>query len=236
MRNLLITTFGEYNHVNKWTDGERNFDVALINYDFHEEPNDLIGKCVYLDSFFTFKFPGIYQTLWNDLWLLEYDYFFMPDEDIDISCEDINKLFDKAKTLNLDLCCPSIEKSDNSFPSWDLFVHKDDLDFIPTSFVEIMCPMFSRYGLTQVFETFPKSNSGWGLDLVWPKLIGNNGNNIGVVNSIIARHTRRIAKGTLYQDLQRKRISPYREKRKLMDEYHASSAILEGLTNHYKLL
>jgi hypothetical protein len=69
---------------------------------------------------------------------------------------------------------------------------------------------------------------------VWPKLIGNNGNNIGVVNSIIARHTRRIAEGTLYKDLQRKRISPYREKRQLMAEHGVSNAILDGLTNHYK--
>jgi hypothetical protein len=165
--------------------------------------------------------------------LINYDYFFMPDDDIDISCEEINLLFNKAMTLNLDLCCPSIEKSNISYPSWDLFVHKDDMDFIPTSFVEIMCPVFSRYALTQVFETFNKSQSGWGLDLVWPKLIGNNGNNIGVVNSIVARHTRKITGGTLYKDLQRKAISPFTEKRRMMAEYKVNSSILEGLKNHY---
>ena len=85
-----------------------------------------------------------------------YDFFFMPDEDIDISAENISMLFRKAMTLNLDLCCPSIEKSDISFPSWDLFVHKEDMDFIPTNFVEVMCPLFSRYALGRVFETFKK--------------------------------------------------------------------------------
>jgi hypothetical protein len=218
MKNLLITTFGEYNHLEHWLNGDRNFDVALVNYDYHEHPCNLIAKCVYLDSFHTFKYPGIYEMFADEATLLDYDYFFMPDEDIKLSCEDINKLFDKAKTLNLDLCCPSIEQSDESFPSWKLFIH-EDTDFVATNFVEVMCPLFSRSALPKCLETFNKSHSGWGLDIVWPKLIGDNHNNIGVVHSIIAKHTRKISSGSLYPDLQRKRISPYSEKRKLMVEY-----------------
>jgi hypothetical protein len=59
MKNLLITTFGEYNHVAKWLNGEPNFQVALINYDYHDDPCDLVGKCIFLDTFFTFKFPVV---------------------------------------------------------------------------------------------------------------------------------------------------------------------------------
>lgn len=219
MKNLLITTFGEYNHLDKWLNGNRNFDVALINYDYHDHPCNLIAKCVWLDTFATFKFPGIYVAFKDDRSLFDYDYFFMPDEDIAISCEDINKLFDKARTLNLDLCCPSIEQSDESFPSWKLFVHEEERDLVTTNFVEVMCPVFSKRALIECIETFKQSHSGWGLDIVWPKLIGDTKSNIGVIHSIVAKHTRRIASGTLYADLQRKRISAYAEKRKLMRTY-----------------
>ena len=219
MKNLLITTFGEYNHVDHWLNGNRNFDVALINYDYHEHRGTLIGDCVYLDSFHTFKYPGIYDALWDEPSLLKYDYFFMPDEDIKLSCESINTLFDKARTLNLDLCCPSIEQSDESFPSWKIFIHESGREFVATNFIEVMCPLFSKYALSQCLDTFRKSQSGWGLDIVWPKLIGDNGSNIGVIHSVVAQHTRRITGGSLYKDLQRKRISPFSEKRKLIVEY-----------------
>jgi len=233
MRNLLITTFGEYNHVKSWLNGNRNFDVALINYDFHEHSGKLVGDCVYLDSFATFKYPGIYEVLWSEPRLLKYDYYFMPDEDILLSCGDINTLFDKARTLNLDICCPSIKNSSESFPSWDCFVHIDAMDFVATKFIEVMCPVFSKHALSKCLDTFQKSQSGWGLDLVWPKLVHNNGSNIGVIHSVVAKHTRKIAGGTLYQDLQRQRIQPAGEKRKLMQEYGVNSSILEGLTNQY---
>lgn len=223
MKNLLITTFGEYNHIDSWLDGERNYDVALINYDYHEVPSDLIGKCIYLDSFHTFKYPGLWDALWDEPRLLRYDYFFMPDEDILLTSGDINTLFDKMRTLNLDLAQPSIERSDISFPSWELFVHKEGLDIVMTNFVEVMCPLFSRSALGKCLETFKKSQSGWGLDLVWPHLIGDTGNNIAVINSVVAKHTRKIKEGELYLELERKRISPSRERRQLMQEYGVKS-------------
>jgi hypothetical protein len=223
MKNLLITTVGEYNLLYKWMDGERNFDIALVNYDFHEVPSTLCSHLVWYDEFQTFKYPGIYQMFWDDPNLLKYDYFFMPDEDIDISCGDINNLFNKARTMNFDLCCPSIEKSDTSFPSWEVFVTKPFIDIALVNFIEVMCPVFSQKALKKCLDTFRKSQSGWGIDLVWPKLIGDNGNNIAVIHSIVAKHTRPIASGTLYADLQRKRISPSREKRQIMTEYKVSS-------------
>jgi len=223
MKNLLITTVGEYNMLHKWMDGERNFDIALLNYDYHDVPPTLCSHLVWFDTYASFKYPGIYDMFWGEPRLLRYDYFFMPDEDIDISCGDINKMFDKARTMNFDLCCPSIEKSETSFPSWELFVNKPDVDVALVNFIEVMCPVFSSNALKKCLDTFKKSQSGWGLDLVWPKLIGDNGNNMAVIHSIIAKHTRKISTGTLYINLQRKRISPYREKRKLMSEYKVSS-------------
>jgi len=233
MNNLLITTFGEYNHLEHWLGGDRNFDVALMNYDYHEMPSDLCGKCVYLDSHTTFKYPGIYEMLFDEPSLLKYDYYWLPDEDILLNTEGINTLFDKARTLNLDLAQPSVENSISSFPSWEQFIHKEGVDIFMTNFVEIMCPLFSRKALLKCMNTFRKSNSGWGLDIVWPKIVGNTGGNMAVINSVVVKHTRKISTGTLYTDLQRKRISPYREKRQLMAEYKVSSIDIQ--THEYRI-
>lgn len=219
MRNLLITTIGKYNHFNIWTGGERDFDVAIINYDSHDISQEFLDKCVWYGQFPTFKYPGIQSMLNDDVSLLKYDYYWMPDEDIELSCNEINKMFGKMKTLNFDLAQPSIEKSSTSFPSWDIFIHRDNSDIILTNFVEIMCPLFSRNALYKCLHTFGKSQSGWGLDLIWPSLIGDRKDNIAVLNSTIARHTRPVSGGELYSSLANKKVHPPSERRNIMREY-----------------
>jgi hypothetical protein len=199
--------------------GDRNFDVALVNYDGHSEDDGFINKFVYYDTYAIFKFPGIYDMFWDEPELLKYDYFFMPDEDIDLSTEDINTLFDKARTLNLSLTQPSIEDSESSYPSWKIFVHRDTMDFVATNFVEVQCPLFSRDALLKCYKTFNKSQSGYGLDLAWAKLVVPNGNNVGFINSVVAKHTRKIGVGELYRKLKNVGISPSRERKKLMFDY-----------------
>jgi len=219
MKNLLITTVGKYNHLDKWLNGKPNFDVALVNYDRHEDPPDLVYRCAYYDTFTTFKYPGLWDVFWDESRLLRYNYFWMPDEDIDLSCNEINKLFSRMGELNLDLAQPSIEKSDTSFPSWECFTHKENTDIIYSNFIEITCPCFGRDALGKCLGTFKESQSGWGLDLVWPNLIGDNGNNIAIINSIIAKHTRPVRSGSLYDSLQKKKISPSQERKQLMRKY-----------------
>jgi hypothetical protein len=164
--NLLITTIGEYNHSNVWSGG--NYDVHLIDY--RKTPG--------------FKYPLIAEAVKD----LRYDYYWMPDEDIYATSEQIDAIFEGMRTYRLDLAQPSVKKSNTSFPSWELFIHREGADFISTRFVEVMCPCFSRRGLERCLETFPKSNSGWGLDLAWAKLLDYQ--NMGIINSVAIKHTR----------------------------------------------
>lgn len=200
MKNLLITTVGPYNHFLNWTDGRQEFDVRVWDYAYNPG----------------FKYPLIFQMLITEP--NDYDYFFMPDEDINMTSRDINRLFAAMRDNDLDLAQPSIERSEESHPSWEAFVHREgDGDIIPTDFVEIMCPCFSRKALERCLETFPKSQSGWGLDIVWPTLL--QGNKIAIINSVIAQHTRKVKGGCLYDALRKKGISPSTEKKRLMKEY-----------------
>lgn len=205
MDNLLITTIGDYNHSSSWDRWDKNYDIVLIDY--RVTP--------------TFKYPGIYKYI-NDYNLLsKYEYFWMPDEDVNLSVIDINRLFALMSTFNLALAQPSIERSLVSFPSWECFVHKESPAIIYINFIEITCPCFSRIALTRCLDTFRKSQSGWGLDIVWPNLIGDNHRNIAILNSIIAQHTRQVKGGNLYKGLASKGIRPGSERLRLMKEYGA---------------
>ncbi len=59
-----------------------------------------------------------------------------------------------------------------------------------TGFVEIMMPAFSRRALEMLLPTFDLSVTGWGwgLDSVWPKLLGYE--NVGIIDGVTAVHTR----------------------------------------------
>jgi hypothetical protein len=219
LKNLLITTIGEYNHYSTWAEGRHNFDLYPIDYRI--TPG--------------FKYPSIYRVFQERPDLLDYDYFWMPDEDILLAPDKIDELFRKMEQFKLDLAQPSIERSDTSFPSWEQFVHRGNTDIIYSTFVEIMCPCFSVDALKKCLETFTKSKSGWGLDLVWPKLIGDRHDNIAVINSIVAKHTRSIRGGQLYDALAKEKLLPSTERKRLMKEYgigglniniHANKSIL----------
>jgi hypothetical protein len=232
MKNLLITTIGEYNHLNKWIEGQRNFDLALIDYTKEGViPEQVQSQCVYFANFETFKYPGLYKTFREYPELLNYDYYWMPDEDIELTTAGVNILFNKMAQYRLDLACPSIEESAKSFPSWRCFIHdqRAPKEIIYINFIEVTCPLFSKSGLYKCLDTFWKSQSGWGIDLAWPKLI-NGGlgsyHNIAIINSIIARHTRQpnvnlpSIRGPLYEALYQKGIVPNDELSAMIKEFN----------------
>ena len=197
--NLLITTIGDYNHADVWQAGQMDFDIVLIDY--RKEP--------------TFKYPGIADRLKR---IGEYDYYWMPDEDILLETSEINRLFRMMADHKLHLAQPSLEKSSRSFISWPQFEHDPaGPEIKPTDFVEVTCPCFSREALIKCLPIFHKSHSGWGLDLVWPKLINYLG--MAIINGIVVQHTRPVMGGKLYAALKAKGITPGGEMKALKQEY-----------------
>uniref|UniRef100_A0A6M3KBI0 Uncharacterized protein n=1 Tax=viral metagenome TaxID=1070528 RepID=A0A6M3KBI0_9ZZZZ len=72
-------------------------------------------------------------------------------------------------------------------------------------------------------EKSGKLKSGWGLDIVWPKLIVDNGVNIAIINCIVAKHTRKIRSGGLYSKLKGLVILSSTERKRLVREYGIKS-------------
>jgi len=213
MRDLLITTIGRYNHLAEWADGKRDYDIAVIVYD----GTAINIPCDYVFNFPTFKYPGIGRILTETPSLMEYDYYWMPDEDISASSKTINKLFQEMKNFDLWMGQPSVSTENGSYISWDCFAHKPSLDIIYSNFIEIMCPCFSHEALVSCLPVFNKSKSGWGQDLVWAE-IGRDKQK-AIINNIVVKHTRPVCGGGLYNKLSRQKVRPAQERKALMRQY-----------------
>jgi hypothetical protein len=52
----------------------------------------------------------------------------------------------------------------------------------------------SKNTLKLLFETFTITESGWGLDLLWPKLLGYPKDKIAIIDKIVIDHTKEVGK------------------------------------------
>jgi O-methyltransferase/8-demethyl-8-(2,3-dimethoxy-alpha-L-rhamnosyl)tetracenomycin-C 4'-O-methyltransferase len=53
-----------------------------------------------------------------------------------------------------------------------------------------MMPCFSQEAFQKCVDTFAKSVSGWGIDLVWPKLLGLPSDKIAIIDTVTVKHTK----------------------------------------------
>jgi hypothetical protein len=103
-----------------------------------------------------------------------------------------------------------------------------------TSFVEVMCPLFSRSGLARLAHSFRESVSGWGLDFLWPYLLGYPKDRIAVLDETPVLHTRPVGGGGTYAWYAEHRVKPPEEAGHILDKYglrpppfHTYASLLE---------
>ncbi|MBN1848825.1 MAG: DUF707 domain-containing protein [Deltaproteobacteria bacterium] len=201
MKNLLATPVGRDSKFPAWFNrGAPNFDFLALCY---EDVDDEILECAtYVFKNKDYKFSNFrkYTNIHPDI-IHSYDFFFLADDDLDMSTERINGLFRLAEVFGLDLCQPSL--SHQSYCSWAITLWCGDPKVVLryTDFVEIMCPLFSRRGISLCLETFGKNSVGMGLDFVWPKLLGFK--NMAIIDRIRVTHGRPMRDWTQVIDSER---------------------------------
>lgn len=162
-----------------------------------------------------YKYPGLAETVPG---LLDrFDRFWFPDDDLEFDPRAIDLLFGEFESSGFDLAQPSLTA--DSATAYPFLKHKGDRTRRPTTFVEVMCPLLTRRALDIVLSTFTESKSGWGLDLLWSKLIGDAGLKMGVLDAVQVRHRRPTGQSRLYQRLKQDGIDHYQEMRKLIRKY-----------------
>ena len=190
--NLVVLRAGKSSMHTSWlkdiTDTERNWDLCISWYDDAESFSQYAaGEYNVLQNELK-KFQSIHKLLYSGGALREYDYVAFPDDDIDTSWRDINLMFEIAKCHKLMLCQPALHRS--SFYSHQITLQQSDKRLRYTNFVEVMFPVFSQAALERCVGSFPLSESSWGLDQLWPRLLGGHRYQIGVIDAVAVRHTR----------------------------------------------
>ncbi len=204
-RNCVISAVGKYSLHKRWTNGNENFDFHLIVYDDSLElfRNDAKFTC----HIKGYKLKVIYKYLeLNPQFKNMYDYFFFPDDDIQMNTTTINALFDAMRLYNLKIAQPALWMS---YYSWPHTLYNRYCKLRYTNFVEMMVPCFSRDALQKVLFTFNENETGWGTETHWPMLINAAQHDIAIIDEVSVVHTRPIQSG---QEIHHKELRAYMKK------------------------
>jgi hypothetical protein len=187
-KSLILARVGANSLHRCWIDrgSERDWDLYLSPYQ-PIEPQDGLD-CIVGEVVPGPKLAGVAEVLrtW-DGWR-EYDHVWLPDDDIYADQRTLSRMFEVARAVGLDLFAPALHET-------SYYAHFDTMRNASfygrwVGFVEIMMPGFSRPALERLASTIDESATGWGwgLDSVWPKLLGYE--NVGIIDGTPVIHTR----------------------------------------------
>ena len=197
-KNAVFVAAGEGSLHRQLLKGDADFDLHLLIYDgsYNKFCND--SDFVACDA--GYKMDMIYRYLHRHPELFEkYEYFFLLDDDIVISTEDVNRLFSMMREYQLKIAQPSLVMS------YYTYKHTAFHPFYIlryTNFVEMMMPCFSRDALKAVLPTFEQKIRWCGIEMHWPVLVGSNHKDMAIVDAVSAKHTRPVQSWNSLSQLQ----------------------------------
>lgn len=187
-RHLVIARVGSRSLHPFWMDPgkERSWDLYLCPF---QKLTDTAGSdCTVGDVIVGPKWTGLRTLLesWNG-WK-DYEYIWLPDDDIFTNQDDIEAMFRLGEALQFSLFAPALQE--NSYYAHYITMRNQNFFARRVGFVEIMVPCFKRDTLEALLPTLALTTTGWGwgLDSVWPKLLNYEG--LGILDGVSVLHTR----------------------------------------------
>lgn len=223
--NLVILRAGDASLHPAWLEGsiERTWDL-VISY-FGDSPDLYTTGCSRIDSKGP-KWPALHEvvaTNWRHL--CTYEYVCLPDDDLVWSTVGINLLFEICKQYDLALGQPSL--SSDSFVTHPITLHNPHFRLRFTNFVEVMAPCFRRDAFDRCRPTFGSTESGWGLDWLWPRILDSTWR-MGIVDAVQVTHTRPLG-GPNYDSLRERGKDPMVEAEGLLREHGIANPYTETI-------
>lgn len=198
-------------------DGDRNFDVAARFYEVPGVNEPLLDGAEFVMTGGLSKFHSAALFI-EELDLRDsYEGFLFLDGDLEFDSGALSSFLSLVHAMDLDLAQPSVTRDSHCY--WKMAFNQPAFIYRETSFVEVMAPYMSRFALSRMLPTFSRSISGYGLDFVWPELIGRSG--IGVVDAFQIRHAERVdyQSGAFYRYLSSLDIDISEEAQRVEGEY-----------------
>lgn len=194
--NLTIGVIGDESLHDHWIDDRH--DLFLVYYGDNESNKDKYKKQAdhYCELKGT-KFNIIHELYKKHEQIInQYDYIWIPDDDVFMYPEDINSLFETVRKYNLDLAQPSII----GYYSVPITLPCPCHILRYTNFVEQMCPCFHIEAFKKLHNTFNVSKSCWGIELLWNLKLGKPTDKIAIIDDVVAMHTRPVYCGDNYSN------------------------------------
>ena len=202
-RNILIAPCGNHSVLfkNSWLkySNEKQFDICLLFYHEQIEQPELYKDIDHFYHLKHFKYHMIHEllTVIHPEWLQQYDYFYFPDDDIEMDTRQINTLFQLSQAHDTWISQASLTA--DSFCSWPFFKTRKGSFCRYVGQIEVMAPLFNSKSLIQCLSTFKLNKSSWGLDAVWPKILQYPETKLIIFDAVAMKHTKRVGMGELYQ-------------------------------------
>lgn len=225
-KNCVISAVGKNSLHKMWTEGNGDFDLHLIAYD--DSLEQFRGDADFACHIKGYKLKVIYKYLEaNPQFKDMYDYFFFPDDDIQMDAATINALFEAMCHYGLKIAQPALRMSYYTWPH-TLYNRYSKLRY--TNFVEMMAPCFSREALQKVLFTFNENETGWGTETHWPLLINATRRDMAIIDEVSVIHTRPIQSG---QAIHNQELAAYLQKFGLVTKVEYYDVIPAQTENKY---
>jgi len=163
MKNLVFTSAGDRTDFdNLWLDVEREYDVWVVYYGSNEKTYERYkSKVDYIEKRVGSKFQN-FEHIYKTKNLSKYERFFIVDDDIIISTQDINKLFIMSQAHDFWICGPSFDEK--SRISHRITKHNPGVLFRYTNYIEVNTPLLTKKALNNLMKMYDSSLIGWGID------------------------------------------------------------------------
>jgi hypothetical protein len=184
---LVIARVGRSSLHHGWLQGTPDFDLLLCPYqEIEPTPGALRTTAVMPGQ----KWDGIYKLLtewggWRD-----YDYIWLPDDDLETDAATLNMMFALSKAWNVKISAPAL--AEDSFFSHRTTMRNRSFFARAVAFLEVMMPCFRRDALEACLPSIAMCHAGygWGLDMAWPMIVGYEG--MVIFDALPVRHTRAV--------------------------------------------
>lgn len=187
-RNLVLARVGNNSLHRCWIDRGRPRDWDLYLCPYQEIPPQTGLDCTVGEVIPGPKWSGLRELLTRwDGWR-EYDHVWLPDDDVFATQDTITAMFELGAALDFRLFAPALQEA--SYYEHFSTMRNRAFHARRVGFVEIMVPCFRRETLERLLPTLDLTTTGWGwgLDVVWPKLLDYEG--LGILDATPVLHTR----------------------------------------------
>ncbi len=216
-RNLVFTSAGDRANLHFWLAPERNFDLWISYY------GDQGERYRELAEIYMVRKGSKFQNLHHSYQLhpeifASYDAIMVMDDDIVISAEDIERLFQLQEKLDLWVLQPAFSPLGRiSLPITRV---QRTCRYRYTSFVEMTCPLFRRDKLEDFMKVYDPILLGYGCDWWFLDALGDEiAGKVAVIDEITCVNPWVITKGKHGREMDRlqsleNRKATWREVRK----------------------